>query len=69
MKSFILVIAIAMGSGSPALAAPCRDAAGRTVKCPPKAAPKKACTPTKAKPCGKYQAKAQRPGGRVNYKW
>ncbi|MCW4460128.1 hypothetical protein OK349_00270 [Sphingomonas sp. BT-65] len=72
MKSFILVAAIAVmtGTGSLALSAPCKDAAGKTIRCPrAKAIPQKACKPTKAKPCGKYRTKVQNPATHTGYKW
>ncbi|WP_423602288.1 hypothetical protein [Sphingomonas sp. MS122] len=72
MKSFILVAAIAVmaGTGGLTLSAPCKDAAGKTIRCPQaKAAPQKGCKPTKAKPCGKYRPKTQNPGSHVGYKF
>lgn len=70
MKSFILIAAAAaMATGSPVFAAPCKDAAGKIVKCPAKTAARKACKPTKTKPCGKYRTKVQNPAGQVGYKW
>lgn len=72
MKTLILVTAAAVmtGTGSLALTAPCKDAAGRTIRCPQaKAIPQKACKPTKAKPCGKYRTRTQNPSTQTGYKF
>lgn len=38
----LLTLALTLGSAAPASAAPCKDAKGKFVKCPPKAPVKKA---------------------------
>ena len=41
LTSVLLGLALLAGSITPALAAPCKDAKGKFIKCPPKAAPHK----------------------------
>jgi len=41
LATTFISLAFLVGSAAPALAAPCKDAKGKFVKCPPKAAPKK----------------------------
>ncbi|WP_313333520.1 hypothetical protein [Sphingobium yanoikuyae] len=41
LATAFISLAFLVGSAAPALAAPCKDAKGKFVKCPPKAAPKK----------------------------
>jgi hypothetical protein len=50
LKTLILAVSLAAFAGSPALAAPCKDAKGKFVKCAPKtmAAPKR-CKDAKGK--------------------
>ena len=72
MKTLILITAVAvtMGTGSLAATAPCKDAAGKIVRCPrATTGVQKACKPIKAKPCGKYRTKTQNPGSHVGYKF
>ena len=61
MRSFIVALsAVALLAGTPALAAPCRDAKGKFVKCPEKASAKPArCKDAKGKfaKCGTPGAK------------
>jgi hypothetical protein len=41
LTSALLGLALMVGSAAPALAAPCKDAKGKFVKCPPKPVAKK----------------------------
>jgi len=41
LASAILGLALMAGSAAPALAAPCKDAKGKFIKCPPKPVAKK----------------------------
>ena len=42
-------IVLALGTAAPAYAAPCRDAKGKFMKCPPKPAASKGCRDAKGK--------------------
>lgn len=57
--SFAVAAALIFTAAAPVVAAPCRDAKGKFVKCPEKPAPKKACKDAK----GKF-AKCGTPGAR-----
>jgi hypothetical protein len=55
-------LALIAGTAAPAIAAPCRDAKGKFVKCPPKPAPK--ATPMKCRNAKGQFAKCGTPGAK-----
>lgn len=71
MKTWIPIaaIAFAMGGSGTALAAPCKNAQGKIIKCPPKPAAKKLCKlGGKLKPCT-VRARVTNPNARIGYKF
>jgi hypothetical protein len=57
-----MAVAFIAGTAAPAIAAPCRDAKGKFVKCPPKPAPKAA--PMRCKNAKGQFAKCGTPGAK-----
>lgn len=59
LTSALLGLALLTGSAAPALAAPCKDAKGKFVKCPEKKAQPKRCKDSRGKfvKCGTPGAK------------
>lgn len=72
MTGFIklAMAAAVLAIGGPALAAPCKNAAGKVIKCGAKPMAKRMCkVKGKMAPCGKVRSHETDVTGRVAYKW